>query len=67
MKQANEDIRRMIRQFGLCQYHIADAMHKSAPEISRKLRRELSPEEKEYFQNVIIETSKKIYGEEKEA
>ena len=53
MLQANQDIRSAAKAANIPLWKIADAMNCSEPTITRKLRREMSAEEKTIFFSVI--------------
>ena len=54
MFKANEDIRTEAKKAKIPLWRIADAMGYSEPTITRKLRKELTPGEKEPFKNAIM-------------
>lgn len=55
MKLANEDIRKEIEESGLRKWHIADKLGIADTTFSVKLRRELSPEDKNRIRQIILE------------
>ncbi len=56
---ANTDIRKTAKEKGVRLWEIAEHLRISDPTMTRKLRRELSEIEKEYFLNLIDEISAK--------
>ena len=54
MLKANEDIRIEAKKAKIPLWKIADAMNCSEPTITRKLRKEMLPSEKEHFKAVIM-------------
>lgn len=53
MQRANEEIRRALGANGLKQWQIAQALGIREETLSKKLRRELKPEEREKILSVI--------------
>lgn len=53
MRLENQDIRSAAKTAGIPLWRIADAMNCSEPTITRKLRREMTDEEKTKFLSVI--------------
>lgn len=51
----NTDVRFAIRAAGLTQWKVAEKLGISEATFTRKLRKELSPEEKQHIFNVINE------------
>ena len=56
----NQDIRRAAAGAGVKLWQIAEAMHMADSSLSRKLRRELPPEEKAWVFAVIRELSGEV-------
>lgn len=57
---SNKDIRNAISNAGLRYWQVADALSMSDGAFSRKLRRELAPEEKESVLKVIRKLAKEV-------
>ncbi|MCM3800047.1 hypothetical protein M4A92_15740 [Caldibacillus thermoamylovorans] len=55
MTLMNTDVRFAIRAAGLTQWKVAEKLGISEATFTRKLRKELSPEEKQHIFNVINE------------
>lgn len=51
----NKDIRNLLKEKGLYHWQLADCLGISEPTLTRKLRKELSQEEKEKIIKVINE------------
>ena len=52
--KANKDIRDMVEEKGFCLWELAEALHLSSDSaLSRKLRRELSSEQKQHIFKTI--------------
>jgi hypothetical protein len=64
MARANSDIRLMARRHGVRHWQISAELgiHDSA--FSRKMRKELSEEEKEEVFNIITRLADEMYGQE---
>ncbi len=50
---ANADVREMAQAKGVRLWEIADRLRISDPTMTRKLRKELTPREKEFYFNLI--------------
>lgn len=57
MGKANDDIRQEIKCSGLKCWQIADALHISESTFTRRLRHEMSAEEKKELRRIIRELS----------
>lgn len=59
---ANREIRRAAAMYGLRLWQVAEAIGMNDSAFSRKLRRELSPEDKERVLAAIKELAKEVGG-----
>lgn len=53
MSKANEDIRQEIKNAGMCLWQVAESLGITDSTFSRKLRKELSNDEKAFIRNLI--------------
>lgn len=53
MSKANEDIRQEIKNAGMCLWQVAESLGITDSTFSRKLRKELSNDEKAIIRNLI--------------
>lgn len=59
----NQDIREAVKQAGICLWQVAEAYGINDGNFSRKLRKELAPEEKQKIMTII----QKLMQERQEA
>ena len=64
--KANGDIRDAVKERGFYLWELADALNMQDSYLSKKLRKELSPQEKErYFKAIEVMEAKRIGGDQK--
>lgn len=64
MKRANGDIRKKAAKNGVCLWRVADKMGIHAVSLSRKMRKELSGEEKERIFQIIEDLARELYADD---
>jgi len=64
--KANMDVRNAVKEHGFLLWQLAEALGMQDSNLSKKLRRELSPQEKErYFKTIETMTAQRNGGEQK--